>query len=554
MSTSFIDLDSFREASIEVLKAFRDKLNASSSTDIVITSPPKIQYYITQLFTSVKGIMFKPLSTIFNTENAYTVIAITNSDPENMELICTKFQNVPKLRKALLIIPKFTDTAKIVLEKYKLQIVSEPSKFQSAQVYVGEFPADFIPVENDFFLMPCNNAFKKLFLFHETTDLYNSSRALAKIQYVYGRIPHVITVGETAERVQRLMEGMLDQTETKKTDSPDIHSLLIFDRTADLITPLSLAQPIEQLYYDYFGMKYGLMTKSNESNITIAMNDKDIIYKEYRHKDLNSGLQYISSLKNQARIGGDEAKEFNSKKEIFTRNNDIFNRLLVEIDHNIFLKSCNCFYHMFEHSVNAELFAERLVSIYGDWKAALRILIIDSLFCYKRGLTKIYPSIQNEVLAEFGSKALEGLMNLDILKLISSENFGWDFDSIVNKLNLFCEEPQTDLSIATFGFTPISTGICEKIATNTISDVQYLFPNTVTGAKMNISGENVEIDETEHRRILVFFVGGVTQTEVSFLKEMEVAKFDGKVQFIIGSTDSIGGNELIEELCPFLKQ
>lgn len=552
LMSSFIDLESFREVAIEIFKTFENKLIQASNTDIVVTSPPKLKFFVQQFFNERKKIHYKPLATITNPESAYTLIVITNSDPENLDLISTKLQNCSNLRKALLVIPKLTENDRQIIEKHNLQIVSQPSQFHSSEVFVGELPADFIPVEQDFFLMPSSNSFKKLFLFHETNEIYNSARALTKIQYIYGRIPHIVSVGDKSEKIQRLMSGMLDQCEVQKPETNTISSIIIFDRLADLITPLSLAQPVDQLYYDYFDFRYGLLQRTIDNSI-FPLNDNDTVYKDYRHKSLFKGLEFISNLKNQERKSSEETKSENTIASYFKRNNDIFNRLLVEVDHNIYESSCDTFNLMFKHLGDPLLFSERLVSFYGDWRTALRFLCIISLFGYKKGLTKSFSSIQKEVLAEYGSKALEGLLNLELLKLISSETFGWDFESIVKELDLFSKELDTELKIATYGYKPVSAGIAEFVATNKVSEIQPLFSDNIPQIKINVSGQPPDLDKDEKQRILVFFTGGVTFTEVAYLKDLAHNKFEDKVQFIIGATESIGGNELIEDICPFLK-
>lgn len=555
MSSSIINLDSFRVIAVQILKTFNDKLRQGSDQKIFVTYPNELENYIIKLFKSENWITFKPLARIINAETPYTVIAISNTDPENLEKIASVFQKCQRLRKALLVIPKFTDHSKIILEKYGLQIVSEKPDAFTPQVCVGEFPADFVPIEPDFFLMPSTNAFKNTFLLHDTRDLYNSARALSKIQYIYGRIPQVVTVGECSERIHRLMLGMLDKVELGPAVAPSISALLIIDRLSDLITPLLIAQPCEQLINEYLSLKYGII-KIGDPPKFIQLDDNDQYFKEYRYKDLNEANIYINNVKAQIEnsLHDPEKKDtkfWNEKinnANDFTLNRQIRDELLAKIDLNVFLKNCEFFYHM---SVSNDLFSqfkplvhiERLISLYGDWHAALRLLIVYSMTQSKPG--NYLASIQREILAEFGPKALEGLMNLEYLKLVGSEPFGWEYDKIREKLGLM----DTDWL---YCYKPLSISLASKLADNNIKEVSDLFPGSKPNIKMNISGEQPKLESTDQRRILVFFTGGVSLGEVAFLKKLSHEKYNDLVQFIIGATDPITGNELIEEICPFL--
>jgi hypothetical protein len=61
-----------------------------------------------------------------------------------------------------------------------------------------------------------------------------------------------------------------------------------------------------------------------------------------------------------------------------------------------------------------------------------------------------------------------------------------------------------------------------------------------------------EIDGRMKRRVAVFVVGGVTETEVQAIRQMNAVFFDGKVEFHVGSTNVICGKKLIREVCPAL--
>lgn len=279
-------------------------------------------------------------------------------------------------------------------------------------------------------------------------------------------------------------------------------------------------------------------------------------------KSLSEAEIYINGIRPQEEEKFKKAKTLSEKKEIFSEfqkklsqkldlHVKLFAGLINLMDFRIYNCSSRIPFGMMLRERDTLNYIEKLLANFGDWQTALRLLIIYQLIGYKKGVTKIYNSIQKEILGEFGQKALEGLMNLDMLKLISSEPFGWDFSSILTKLNLINKDSNSDIQQAMYMYFPISVSLAKMLADNEIKEVQSLFPESLPHIKMTITGEKPELT-TDQMRILVFFTGGVSLGEVAFLKNISHSVFNDKVQFIIGATNTVDGNGLIKEICPFL--
>jgi hypothetical protein len=81
--------------------------------------------------------------------------------------------------------------------------------------------------------------------------------ALAKLQAVFGAIPKAATVGEHANGVRELMNGILGQARTRSVHAPQIDTLIVIDRLVDLVTPLATTWIVDGHMDVAFGIRHG---------------------------------------------------------------------------------------------------------------------------------------------------------------------------------------------------------------------------------------------------------------------------------------------------------
>ena len=151
---------------------------------------------------------------------------------------------------------------------------------------------------------------------------------------------------------------------------------------------------------------------------------------------------------------------------------------------------------------------------------------------------------------------MEGIFNLEKLNLMSTEKFPWNFSAIKKALNLFDFNEEDPMRSPMNGFIPCAvqlTRIIGKAIQNHTKEssedsAEKKARDAFSSSQFNITvdGKKAILEENEKCRILVFFVGGVTLTEVGMLKQLT------DIDAIIGGTESVHGNGLIGQICPFL--
>ncbi|KAF8753754.1 Sec1 family [Rhizoctonia solani] len=139
------------------------------------------------------------------------------------------------------------------------KILEEEGVF--GEVTISEFPLEFIPLEDDLISLEWDNTFKEIYLDGDESSIYYAAQALSTMQRAYGKFPRVIGKGDGAKKLQSLMARLTayPRVGSGAAPVPDISkqfdSLIIIDRSTDLITPFLTQLTYEGLLDEYFGIK-----------------------------------------------------------------------------------------------------------------------------------------------------------------------------------------------------------------------------------------------------------------------------------------------------------
>ena len=473
---------------------------------------------------------------------------------------------MPNYTKSLLLIPRTTAFVQQVLENHNFIPVQSLPSHPSKEIYVQEFHADFLPVDNDFFLMPCVNSFYQIAIENDFNDLYSSARCLAKIQMVFGTIPQVFTLGYNAEKVRDLMQSIISQTGSSSSAIPQIDSLVIIDRLSDLTSPLMTYSIIESLIDETFGINYGILHVPEfvgHGEQRIVLNDYVKVYKEIRFSEIAQGTTVINNqlaeYKETHRILKEkEYKNENFKENCFKMKDaidekpklslflDLLNAAIAKsIQNDPLLKiMIQKEFDLVCSQVPIIDFAENYITIFNDWMNALRLIFLESIVGVNHSKGTI-QKIEKEIVMEFGLKSHEVIIGLEKLKLLSSNIIqGWQ--QLSDVLGVFKKDQMGGICN---NFVPPTVRVVEKA---TQGDWPGTWGKVFEERKVPVSvvGQPVNRVDSEVRKILVFFVGGVTPSEAAFIRQMGNVQFGGQVQYIVGATDSINKSKIMKQICP----
>ncbi|EPQ30352.1 uncharacterized protein PFL1_01878 [Pseudozyma flocculosa PF-1] len=125
-----------------------------------------------------------------------------------------------------------------------------------------DFGLEFVPLEKDVISLEEDTAWKRIYADGDHTSIFRSAQALMTMQHAYGLFPRIIGKGNLARRLadllirQRREHLASDPTNPSlTTPSTSIDSLIIIDRSVDLATPLCTQLTYEGLVDEVVGIR-----------------------------------------------------------------------------------------------------------------------------------------------------------------------------------------------------------------------------------------------------------------------------------------------------------
>ncbi|KAF9403342.1 hypothetical protein BGZ94_004644, partial [Podila epigama] len=130
------------------------------------------------------------------------------------------------------------------------------------EITKGEYHLDLIPMEDDVLSLEWDSTFKELYLEQDTTSIYYAAKALMRLQGIYGLFPRILGKGDYSKALCDMMlrmrrEMAVDDLDASKTMqlSQNIDSIIIIDRSVDMVTPLCTQLTYEGLIDEIFHIK-----------------------------------------------------------------------------------------------------------------------------------------------------------------------------------------------------------------------------------------------------------------------------------------------------------
>ena len=151
----------------------------------VISFPQYLKFYVASFMSestqSKHNASLVSMNKVNQVDHTGSIFIITTSDQMSIQEVLRTFNRVKNFNKIILIIPRATKLIHLTLlqEQYEVILNQEIDKknMKPSQVYLYDFPADFLPTGDDFFLLPSINSFYKINFISDFEDIYNSARA-----------------------------------------------------------------------------------------------------------------------------------------------------------------------------------------------------------------------------------------------------------------------------------------------------------------------------------------------------------------------------------------
>ena len=567
MSKQSLSLSAFSSAAETEL----NNLISSFPQKVVLLFPPQLEIFLTKTIPNVllnnkKASYAKSLKNPL--KDPGTLVFITTPEPEFIADFLPYLKNAPTYHKVILTIPKsniFVD--QMIIDNGYIPVDHLPVNIKQ-EIYVHEFHNDFVAIEDSYFLLPCINSFYKTFIQNDMSDVFDSARALSKIQTIFGQIPQVITVGQVAEKCGEIMTGILNQISIAKSTFPQIDSLIIIDRTVDMMTPFLFSGTVEQIFDNVYGINYGRLNHQDYQDLILTQSSPAFArFRALSIGDMSNEVQKVkqemqeianhNNATNPTLRGNDFKQDYLRKREIvnnkptYSKFIDIVDDAIVTLAKTPSFKPCFDAEMAIFKGQNASLLEEHLISMFNDWPSAIRLLCLEAT-CGSIKSAKFVQAFQREAVAEFGAAAMESMLNLEKLNILTSSKFYYSWNNVKKEFNLLdtTKDFKDPLMAHLNGIVPLTVRLVDRFKEEKINKIESL---TAPQVRVTVNGEKPPYVEGSARRILVYFIGGVTLSEAGIIRQIGI-KSEGKYEFIVGGTDQVNPMSLVKQICPCLEQ
>jgi len=465
-----------------------------------------------------------------------------------------------------------------------------------------QFPLSLVPFDHDLLSMEYEQSFYECYIERDLTSMYYVTESLMKLQALFGVIPKIFGKGEMAQHVANMViRKRRELADTESQITPVIDSLLLIDRTVDLLTPLltqltyeglideifSIENTNVQLPADRFPVKEEgkgrgpSAAKDPPKPRKIILNSGDLLYSEIR--DINFSAVGPVLSREAKRITAQyeehrsaktvgEMKEFVHKiphiqaaKSSLALHTSIAEVIKEQTDSEDFRESLRVEQEFFNgiDTDKVHPYIDRCISTKQPLTRVLRLICLQCIA--NNGFkAKLFDYYRREIINAYGIEHLLTLSNLEqvgLLKAASPRSYATVRKSLGLVVDDVHEQAPNDIAYTYSGYAPLSVRLAQFLSRSsgwhgldevlrqlpgpTVEEVQYVPPALLKKSHGGQGGGS--IGDGPSKVTLVYFLGGCTHAEASalrFLAQQENFPSD----FVIATTKLINGSSFLESL------
>lgn len=430
------------------------------------------------------------------------------------------------------------------------------------------------PLDNDLVSLELPSSFYECYVEQDFSSLFNVSAAIMKMQVLYGFVPNVCGLGKSARQVADLIHRMrLELGGPSPKIRQRFDSILLLDRSVDLITPLVTQRTYEGLIDELFGInhnsvklpsdKFFSMNESPTEQVqpnpggmkSFSLSSAEELFSELRDKNFKEIGPYLSQkskMLTNVKMETNQAKSVHELKQIvdklprfqvmkkslsdhlaigemikqITETESFLEKVDTESDFLNFIDTDQ------KHPV-----IEDMISKSEDLITVLRLICLQSQTNsgMKRQVVEFY---KREIIQTYGFQHVISLHNLEkvgLLKTSSSSSLLQTsnlkaYNVIRKTLRLTSDRTkreQTDIHHVYNGYAPITVRLAEFLihpGWRAITEIFKYLPEPCFEEDQNINptvgrrSSTVYSDTQESKTVLIVYLGGITFAEISALR------------------------------------
>ena len=469
---------------------------------------------------------------------------------------------------------------------------------------VNEFPLYFYPFDCDLLSMEDELAFKECTVNGDRTSIYNAACGLMELQILYGIIPTILGQGKNAKTLCDILLKKRNELEHRcPKQVSQIDSLIIVDRSIDLVSPLITQLTYEGLIDEIYGIrnnnvklpsaKFNQGQKDSKENAPInlstdqkqfTLNSSEELFCKIRDKNFNAVPVFLTSKTKSLRVEYDERhtlksvtdyKSFvdklpylqNTKKSL--ANHMLIAELITEVTSSAAFREKLGVEQAFIDLIDTEKinpYIEDCICRDEPLTKILRLICLQSQV--NNGLKgKVLDHYKREIVQTYGFYHLlniENLVRSSALRVgpCYSRGFAGVKKSMRLTVDNSNEKNPTDIAYVHSYYAPLSVRLCQYLVNpgwKMINDsiikqlpepfFEVVQPVDASLRKRRNSGASIasNFSTDEPKTVLVFFLGGCTYAEISALRFLS-AQEDVNAEFVVATTKIINGNSFVESL------
>lgn len=448
-------------------------------------------------------------------------------------------------------------------------------------ITIGEYPLDLIPFDDDVLSLELPQSYKECFLEGDRTALFYVARSLMRLQHVFGIIPNIKGKGACARSVMEMLLRMRRESATEIKVVPAIDTLIIIDRSVDSVTPLCTQLTYEGLVDEIFGIHNSYVDldpeivgvqKTNRPKVKTALNSNDRLYAEIR--DMNFSVlgpllnrkareideyykkRYEAQTVSQIRDFMKGLGSYQQEHQSLRVHTNIAERILTVTKEQDFHSRLEAEQKMLFGLETSEGYIQECIDKQDPLVKVLRLLCLESLIM--NGIKqKTLDHLRREIIQAYGYEFLFTLTNLERMGLLKKQGGSSNWKYLRKALRLTVEDinekEPSDIAYVYSGYAPLSVRLIQAAFNpgwKAMEEVMRTIPGPSFEETQQIpKGVTAQGNEAAQRSkvVLVFFIGGVTFTEISSLRFLG-QQSGGKQDFIVATTKLINGDELLTSL------
>jgi len=406
----------------------------------------------------------------------------------------------------------------------------------------------------------------------DPTCLHYAAMALTRLQAVTGVIPKIYGKGASAAQVFDLMTRQKRESCGRLPNvRSQIDTLVILDRSVDLVSPLPIQLTYEGLIDEMFGIQCSSVQLPE--NKTVSLSSAEELYAELRGLNFNAvGPSLARKARNLAVQEGErheaknvrELKQFVDKmpglqaaKASLATHTTVAELVKEKIDREDFRPTLELEQYILEGGAGDGYLEQVEDIVCGSatpLPRLLRLICLQSVV--NSGLKpRLFEQYRRLVLQSHGYSHLLTLDRLSKAGLLTQSTGARSSYTILKKrlsliLDNVDEQCPADIAYVHSVYAPLSVRLVqhlEKPGWRNIRDVLDLLPGPSFEDTQQVGPEGRAKGGAQTKVVLVFFVGGVTMAEVAALRFLSQQE-ESTTEYLVATTSVITGHSFIESL------